>query len=131
MQSQEHEGGYKPFVTTARLSKDGKEYERLSKCVVDFELTHENKGFEGMAYVKNSKGEIWAATEQHTAVPISSCRLALLAARWSSMLQASQISAMLLSNMFFLLQERSCWACVKAISVKVAAEGASLETVAS
>ncbi|KAL6780677.1 hypothetical protein ACKKBF_B12200 [Auxenochlorella protothecoides x Auxenochlorella symbiontica] len=55
-ESQEHEGGYKPFVTTARLSKDGKEYERLSKCVVDFELTHENKGFEGMAYVKNSKG---------------------------------------------------------------------------
>lgn len=98
MQSQEHEGGYKPFVTTARLSKDGKEYERLSKCVVDFELTHENKGFEGMAYVKNSKGEIWAATEQHTAVPISGCRLALLAARWSSMPQASHISAMLLEH---------------------------------
>ncbi|RMZ52055.1 hypothetical protein APUTEX25_001249 [Auxenochlorella protothecoides] len=97
-ESQEHEGGYKPFVTTARLSKDGKEYERLSKCVVDFELTHENKGFEGMAYVKNSKGEIWAATEQHTAVPISGCRLALLAARWSSMPQASHISAMLLEH---------------------------------
>ncbi|KAI8111540.1 hypothetical protein M9435_004040 [Picochlorum sp. BPE23] len=46
-----HEDSYKPFVTVAKIKPDLSGYDILDKCKVDFELTHENKGFEGIAYV--------------------------------------------------------------------------------
>lgn len=33
----------------------------MEDCIVDFELTHENKGFESIQYVVNSQGEAQAA----------------------------------------------------------------------
>eukprot|EP00889_Picochlorum_renovo_P007154 jgi/Picre1/34184/NNA_001658.t1 len=44
-----HEDSYKPFVTVAKIKPDLSGYDILDKCKVDFELTHENKGFEGIA----------------------------------------------------------------------------------
>lgn len=44
-------GAYKPEITVAKLHEDLDGYDVLEKCLVDFELTHENKGFEAIAYV--------------------------------------------------------------------------------
>lgn len=50
-----HNDSYKPYVTVAKIKPDLSGYDILDKCKVDFELTHENKGFEAIAYV-NLKG---------------------------------------------------------------------------
>jgi hypothetical protein len=50
--SSSEETVFKPHVTHARLRDDDGGYDILAECVVDFELTHENKGFEAIAYVQ-------------------------------------------------------------------------------
>jgi hypothetical protein len=42
-------------VLTAKLHDDLSGYDIVSQCQVDFELTHENKGWESILYV--SRGE--------------------------------------------------------------------------
>lgn len=44
-------GTYKPEITVAKLHEDLDGYDILEKCIINFELTHENKGFEGIAYI--------------------------------------------------------------------------------
>lgn len=46
----------KPHVTHARMRDDDGGYDILAECVIDFELTHENKGFEAIAYVPSNDG---------------------------------------------------------------------------
>jgi len=43
--------GYKPEITVAKVREDLEGYDILEKCSINFELTHENKGFEGILYV--------------------------------------------------------------------------------
>lgn len=40
-----------PAITTVKLAKDLSGYEVLASCEVDFEVTHENKGFESILYL--------------------------------------------------------------------------------
>lgn len=42
---------YKPWITTAKINKDKTNYTVEALCAVDFELTHENKGFESILYL--------------------------------------------------------------------------------
>lgn len=49
----EMDGIYKPEITVGKLHDDLDGYDIVERCIVDFELTHENKGFEAIAYVNN------------------------------------------------------------------------------
>jgi hypothetical protein len=51
-------GALKPAVTTVRLAEDLSGYEVLARCEVDFELTHENKGFESILYLHTAQGPL-------------------------------------------------------------------------
>ena len=44
-------GKFKPEITVAKLHDELDGYDILEKCVVNFELTHENKGFEAILYI--------------------------------------------------------------------------------
>lgn len=57
-QAIKHEDEYRPSVITIRMDETAASYEVVSKCSVDFALSHENKGFEGSIYVTNSKGRL-------------------------------------------------------------------------
>ena len=48
---------YKPSITTVKIKKDLSTYDVVHQCDVDFELTHENKGFESIAYITTKTGE--------------------------------------------------------------------------
>lgn len=48
---------YQPYIATAKLGKQGDDYDIISRCPVDVQLTHENKGWEAISYVLTSKGE--------------------------------------------------------------------------
>ena len=48
---------FKPFITTAKLNEEAGSYEILSQCPVDFELVHENKGFEAILYLHSLEGK--------------------------------------------------------------------------
>ncbi|KAI3426207.1 hypothetical protein D9Q98_008584 [Chlorella vulgaris] len=50
------EGVFKPYVQHVKIAKDLNSYEVLKKCKIDFELTHENKGFESIVYLLTSSG---------------------------------------------------------------------------
>lgn len=47
---------YKPHTITAKIRKDQSGYDIIDHCKVDFELTHENKGFEAIAYTRDENG---------------------------------------------------------------------------
>lgn len=47
---------YKPHTITAKIRKDLSGYDIIDRCKVDFELTHENKGFEAIAYTRDENG---------------------------------------------------------------------------
>eukprot|EP00879_Flechtneria_rotunda_P001126 GHRR01001268.1.p1 GENE.GHRR01001268.1~~GHRR01001268.1.p1 ORF type:complete len:366 (+),score=117.53 GHRR01001268.1:185-1282(+) len=53
-ESEKH--GLVPFTHELELSKDGKTYTTIQKCPVHFELTHQNKGFEGVYYHEDEHG---------------------------------------------------------------------------
>ena len=55
--SQSEDEPYKPSISTVKIRKDLSKYDVVQKCQVDFELTHENKGFESIIYVTTDKGE--------------------------------------------------------------------------
>ncbi|GAB4821140.1 hypothetical protein N2152v2_008186 [Parachlorella kessleri] len=52
----DHGDHYHPQVLEVKVTDDDNKYDILQSCEVEFELSHENKGFEGMAYVVNKKG---------------------------------------------------------------------------
>ena len=51
-------GALKPLIEELRLLPEDGGYEVVQRCVMDFDLSHENKGIEGMQYVDaGDKGE--------------------------------------------------------------------------
>lgn len=48
---------YTPYTTIGKIKPDLSGYDELDLCRVNFELTHENKGFESIAYVQDSHGQ--------------------------------------------------------------------------
>eukprot|EP00891_Asterochloris_glomerata_P008263 jgi/Astpho2/8263/fgenesh1_pg.00122_%23_35_t len=50
-ESHEHGGAIKPLIEELRLLPEDGSYEVVQQCVMDFDLSHENKGIEGMQYV--------------------------------------------------------------------------------
>jgi hypothetical protein len=48
---------YKPYIAKVKVNKKSTDYEVLQRCEVNFTLTHENKGFEGISYVRTLDGE--------------------------------------------------------------------------
>lgn len=56
VESAEHPDGYKPETIEVKVADDNSGYEIVRNCVVDYVLSHANKGFEGMAYHVDGKG---------------------------------------------------------------------------
>lgn len=51
---------YHPIIQEMKLAADGASYTVLENCTVEFELSHANKGFEGIQYHEKDGG---AATD--------------------------------------------------------------------
>jgi hypothetical protein len=47
---------YHAIIQEMKLSDDGASYSMVDNCTVDFELTHANKGFEGIQYHEQDGG---------------------------------------------------------------------------
>lgn len=48
-----------PHITTVKINDDLSGYDVHAKCPVNFELTHENKGFESIMYLRTMEGEAY------------------------------------------------------------------------
>ena len=46
----------KPYIVEVKIHADMSGYDILKRCKVDFELSHENKGWEGLSYVLTKEG---------------------------------------------------------------------------
>jgi hypothetical protein len=56
-----HGDHYHPHIIHAKLREDLDAYDIIQTCMVDFELSHDNKGFESILYLRNRKGGSGAA----------------------------------------------------------------------
>lgn len=54
-----HEGHYHPVVQELEFAKDNQTYRTMLNCTVNFKLTHDNKGFEGIQFHEDANGEKW------------------------------------------------------------------------
>jgi hypothetical protein len=55
----EHGDHYHPIIEEMKLSEDGASYTVIDNCTVDFELSHANKGFEGIQFHDDGEGGRW------------------------------------------------------------------------
>jgi hypothetical protein len=49
-ESHQHQGTLKPLVEELQLYPNGSSYHVINKCVFNYEMTHENKGIEGLQF---------------------------------------------------------------------------------